>query len=73
MSNIPWATGFSPDRWQTGTNIMLEKKTGNFRTTKLRTILLYQADFNMTSKFTGRRVMKQAELYRTIPPEQYGT
>ena len=31
MANIPWATGFSPERWQTGTNIMLEKRRATFR------------------------------------------
>ena len=73
MANIPWATGFSPERWKTGTNIMLDKKSGNFHTTKVRTILLYQADFNMTNKITGRRLMKNSEFFSTIPPEQYGS
>ena len=31
MSSIPYETGISPDRWQNGTNVMLEKQKGNFR------------------------------------------
>ena len=50
MTSIPYETGISPDRWQHGTNVMLEKNTGNFRVDKLRAILLYEADFNQNNK-----------------------
>ena len=30
MTNYPYKSGYSPARWQHGTNVMLEKKKGNF-------------------------------------------
>jgi hypothetical protein len=60
MTKFPYATGYSPKRWRFGTDVMLEKKPGNFRVDKLRAILLYEADFN--NKFLGRAMMRKAEL-----------
>ena len=61
MSVMPTQWGFSPTRWQVGINVMLEKKKGNFNVEKLRTILLYEADFNQTNKWLGRQAMWYAE------------
>ncbi len=44
LTNIPYASGYSPKRLQQGTNLF-DKKTGNWRVDKLCTILLYEADF----------------------------
>ena len=61
MANIPFLSGYSPRRWQNGINVMLEKKKGNFRVDKLRTILLFEADFNLNNKYIGRNMMSTAE------------
>ena len=66
MTSIPYETGISPDRWQNGTNVMLEKQKGNFRVDKLRAILLYKADFNQNNKKLGREVMYLAKDIRQL-------
>ena len=73
MANIPYRTGHSPESWQRGTNCMLLKKKDNFRVDKLRTILLYEADFNQNNKRAGRDMMYNAEQHGTIAKEQYGS
>jgi len=35
MADIPLKTGYSPDRWHEGLNVMLEKSPGNFNVEKL--------------------------------------
>ena len=52
---------------------MLEKKPGNFRVDKLRTILLYEADFNQNNKLLGRNMMRFGEEYNVLAPEQFGS
>jgi hypothetical protein len=73
MTSIPYETGISPERWQQGTDVMLEKQTGNFRVDKLRVILLYEADFNQNNKKLGRDMMYTAEDLRAIAQEQFGS
>ena len=73
MSVMPTQWGFSPTRWQVGINVMLEKKKGNFNVEKLRTILLYEADFNQTNKWLGRQAMWYAERDNLLAWEQYGS
>jgi hypothetical protein len=70
MTNFPYAT---PQRWRFGTDVMFEKKPGNFCVDKLRLILLYKADFNQNNKFLGRAMMRNAELQKLLAPEQYGS
>jgi len=60
MADIPLKTGYSPDRWQEGLNMMLEKSLGNFNVKKLWIILLFEADFNANNKWIGRAVMRHA-------------
>ena len=50
MAQIPYQTGYSPKIWQHGVNVMLVKKKGDYRVSKLRAILLYEADFNQNNK-----------------------
>jgi len=53
---------------------MLEKKKGNFSVDKLRTILLYEVEFNQLNKITGRNYVALAkELPQGVAPEQYGS
>ena len=73
LANIPYMSGYSPRRWQRGTNVMIEKKKGVFKVDKLRAILLYEADFNLNNKYLGRLMMRKAEKARVLAPEQYGS
>jgi hypothetical protein len=73
MAAIPYYSGLSPDRWQHGIDVMLQKQEGNFLVEKLRAILLYEADFNQNNKRLGRQAMYLAEKYKTIAVEQFGS
>ena len=73
MTAIPFATGYSPRRWQSGTNVMLYKKANDNNVKKLRTILLYEADFNAGNKIIGREMLRNAESHSGIAKEQYGS
>ncbi len=51
---------------------MLEKMFGCALITKLRSILLMEADFNATNKIIyGQRMLHQARIYKLIPKEIY--
>ena len=73
FANIPFLTGYSPKRWQFGINSLLTKEHGNFRIDRLRTILLYEADYNFNNKILGKRMMYHAERENILAPEQYGS
>jgi len=73
MADIPMTTGYSPNCWWEGLNVMLEKIPGNFNVEKLRIILLFEADFNMNNKWLGRAVMLNAEKCNLLAEEQYGS
>jgi hypothetical protein len=49
---------------------MLEKTIGNTLVTKLRAILLMEADFNATNKIIyGSRMLKNTRVYKQMPEE----
>ena len=73
MAHIPAMSGYVPSRWTKGLNVMLEKTPGVCKVTKLRTILLYEADFNHNNKLMGRSMMRYAEANSLLAPEQYGS
>ena len=74
MANIPYATGYSPLRWQSGTDVMIPKSTASLRVDKLRTILLLDPEFNQDNKMLGQSLMSQAEQFsHQMPAEQYGS
>lgn len=49
------------------------KKKGDSNVEKLRTILLYEADFNMLNRKLGSDMITQAEKYNLVAEEQYGS
>ena len=55
LAEIPFRTGYSPTRWKEATNLMILKKEGVHQVDKLRTIVLYEADFNHNNKFFGKK------------------
>jgi hypothetical protein len=69
MANLPYRYGFSPLRWRKGVDVMLEKKPGARQLSKLRAILLYEADFNQNNKRLGREMLYRAEEANAVAME----
>ena len=64
--------GVPPERWSYGLTVMLEKIAGLALVSKLRAILLMEADFNMHNKlYFGKRMLDRARDQGIIPGEQY--
>jgi hypothetical protein len=71
--NIPIGIGFSPSRWQTIVNAMLEKIAGKPLLHKLRVIHIVEADYNLALKeIFGRRLMYNCERFGTLGDYQDG-
>ena len=65
-------TGAAPNRWSKGLSVMLEKIAGVAVVTKLRAILLMEADFNCHNRIIfGDRMMKLAQENGLVPEEIY--
>ena len=47
------------------------KKAGDHDITTLRTICLFEADFNHNNKYLGKQMIKNAQIHGTLQPEQY--
>jgi hypothetical protein len=62
--------GIALERWSKGLSVMLEKMFGVRLVSKLRAILLMEADFNaMNKEVYGVRMMDNARRYKLIPEE----
>jgi hypothetical protein len=71
--NILIQNGFSPDRWRTVVNAMLEKITGKPLLHKLRVIHILEADYNLALKqIFGRRLLKNCEQHGALGDLQDG-
>jgi hypothetical protein len=71
--NIPLQQGFSPERWQTVINAMLEKIQGRPMLHKLRVIHIMEADYNLILKILfGKRLMQNCERHGTLGQLQDG-
>ncbi len=58
------------ERWSRGLSVMLEKTLGVTLVSKLRAILLMEADFNATNKIVyGNRMMKNIRQHNQMPEE----
>ena len=65
-------TGSAPERWARGLSVMLEKIAGVALVTKLRAILLMEADFNYHNKLIfGKRMLDLARKHDLVPEEIY--
>ena len=71
MSMMPMLSGYSPKRWQQGIDVMLLKAPDVYLLEKLRTIVLYEADFNHENKRLGRDAMQLALEQNLIADEQF--
>jgi hypothetical protein len=73
MAHIPYITGYAPNEWKVGVDIMIYKKINLDRVDKLRTIVLKEADANFNDGRMGKDMMNHAEKYNMIAREQYGS
>jgi hypothetical protein len=82
LASIPVLTGGSPQHWHQAMNAWILKKPNEFRVSKMRTILLYDAMFNQNNKWIGRSAMRHAEelqqnisspALQPLAPEQFGS
>lgn len=72
-SHIPYCTGQSPSYWKRGKIVMIYKRAMVDLITKLRSIVLCEADFNFNTKILGKTTLEHAEKYNLLPKEQYGS
>ena len=64
--------GIVLERWSNGLSVMLEKIFGCSLITKLRSILLMEADFNATNKIIyGIRMLNNVRKYKLMPEEVF--
>lgn len=69
-TSIALSHGVALNRWQSGLCVMLEKTAGVKLISKLRAILLMEADFNAANKIIfGQRMLHNARRYNLIPDE----
>ncbi len=67
-ANLVLRRGIVLEKWARGLSVMLEKMFGCALITKLRSILLMEANFNVTNKIIyGQRMLQQARQYKLIP------
>ena len=71
LAEVPFQSGYSPERWNNATDVMILKKAGLYDVEKLRTNVLYEADFNHNNKWLGRKMMSNACEQNKIAVEQY--
>jgi exonuclease III len=71
LAEIPFRTGYSPSRWKECTNLMILKKAGLFNVDKLRTLALFEPDFNHNNKFLGRSLINHVQGHKFLAKEQY--
>ena len=73
MAEIPFRSGHTLDRWKNASNVMILKKEGITDIDRLRTIVLFEADFNHNNKFLGRKMMEHTNNHNLLAVEQYST
>ena len=63
-------SGIRLDRWSEGLSVMLEKAFGERLVSKLRAILLMEADFNAANKIVyGERMLSNVRRHKLMPDE----
>ena len=71
LAEIPFRSGYSPKRWQKANNVMILKKEGVNDLSRLRTLVLFEAEFNHNNKFLGRNMMQHMKQTHSLAEEQY--
>ena len=71
--NLPFLNGHPYKRWHSMVDIMAFKKQDNIKVSNIRSIIISEADWNSAGKIqVTRRMMKQAEARKLLPPEHMG-
>jgi hypothetical protein len=74
MCQLALTHGYVWNRWKGIVSVMIEKKPGLFLLEKLRTIHLYEADYNWTLGLVfGRRMVHEAERQGHLNESQWGS
>jgi hypothetical protein len=73
LRQLPYHFGFSPESWQTITDVKILKKAEIYNVELVRTIQLMHAEFNMNNKKLGRDMMSFTKLCRALAAEQFGS
>jgi hypothetical protein len=72
LASLIFHRGIVIDRWAVGLSVMLEKIFGCRLVTKLRSILLMEADFNAANMIIfGNRMLANARKFNLMPSEIY--
>ena len=72
LATLVFHRGLVLNRWACGLSVMLQKLFGCNLVSKLRSILLIEADFNAANKILfGTRMLDNARKYRLMPGEIY--
>ena len=72
--SIPIRIGYVFESWKKAIDCSLQKKANSLRANKLRTIVLFEADFNFVNKIISRKVARRTSKYRnSLADEQYGS
>ena len=71
--SIPLRSGYPYQYWCKGIDCTLLKKANSYRVDKLRTIVLFEADFNFINKAVSRKLARMGESKKSIAREQHGS
>ena len=71
--NLPLESGMVPAQWKHLMNFAIEKKPGDFRLSKMRTIQMMNSEFQANNKLVGQQAMRFAEKNNLIPAGQCGS
>jgi hypothetical protein len=61
MASIPQRSGYAYKGWCKGVDVMIPKKVDSIQAGELRTIVLFEPDFNFTNKDVSRKTARCAE------------
>ena len=73
LAQISYGSGVSSAFWQKSVICMIKKKQQEEHISRLRSIVLTEADFNFNNKILGRTTLQVAENNNMIAKEQYGS
>ena len=71
LAEIPFISGYAPQAWQEGVDVIILKAANDYRIEKMRTIVLYHPEFNMNNKRLGWEAMQVAISNNQLAIEQY--
>ena len=71
LAEIPFISGYAPEAWKEGVDVIILKAANDYRIEKMRTIVLYHPEFNMNNKRLGWEAMNVAIQNNQLAVEQY--